>query len=237
MEMNNQFIVDGMPFDIATLPEYIDHTLLKPDALLQDIHKLCDQAIKYNFYSVCVNSSWVAECREYLDEAGVSITAVCGFPLGANGSDVKAFEAAYCVEHGASEIDMVLPVGLVIDGKNAEVILDIEKVVRATEGEAIVKVILETGYLNEEQIRKACLCAEQAGAFFVKTSTGFGPRGASLEDIRIMKKSVSEHIGIKASGGIRDLETAVQMIQAGARRLGLSSGVEIMKGIKGTEDY
>ncbi len=235
--MNGNMEMNGVPFDITSLPEYIDHTLLKPNALLHEIHKLCDEAIKYNFYSVCVNSSWVAECQEYMAGAEVGITAVCGFPLGANASDVKAFEAAYCVEHGATEIDMVLPVGLVIEGNYSEVVLDIEKVVQAVEGEAIVKVILETGYLNEEQIRKACRSAEQAGAFFVKTSTGFGPRGASVEDILLMRKAVSEHIGVKASGGIRDLETAFQMIKAGATRIGASSGAEMMRGIRSGEQY
>ena len=226
----------GSSFDLATLPEYIDHTLLKPDALRDEIHMLCDQAMKHNFYTVCVNSIWVAECRDYLAESEVGITAVVGFPFGANISEVKAFEAAVSVNQGATEIDMVLPIGLVIEGKYSEVTLDIEKVVQAVDGEAIVKVILETGFLNDEQIMKACRSAEQAGAFFVKTSTGFGPRGATVEDIRLMRKSVSEHIGIKASGGIRDLETAIRMIEAGATRIGASSSVELMRAVQDLTD-
>jgi deoxyribose-phosphate aldolase len=224
---------------VDELAQYMDHTLLKPDARLEDIHRLCDEAVKYNFYGVCVSSSWVAESRKILEDADsdVGISAVCGFPLGANASTVKAFEAAYSVEQGATEIDMVLPVGLLLDGNYAAVVTDIDQVVRAVDTAAAVKVIFETGYLNEDQIKKACQCAEQAGAFFVKTSTGFGPRGASLEDIRIMKKALSEHMGIKASGGIRDLETALQMIEAGATRLGVSEGVAIMKGIAGKGKY
>lgn len=216
-------------FELNALPEYIDHTLLKPDATREDIHALCDQAMRFNFHSVCVNSIWVAECHDYLEDSEVAITAVVGFPFGSSISEVKAFEAAISVSQGASEIDMVLPIGLVREGKYAEVTLDIEKVVQAVEGQAIVKVILETGYLNEEQIAKACRSAEQAGAFFVKTSTGYGPRGASIEDIQVMRKSVSDHILIKASGGIRDLDTAIQMIEAGASRIGTSSGVQLMQ--------
>lgn len=211
------------------MAEYIDHTLLKPDATREDIQMLCEQAMQLNFHSVCVNSMWVAECQDYLAESDVAIAAVVGFPFGSSVSEVKAFEAAISVSEGASEIDMVLPIGLVKEGNYAEVTLDIEKVVQAVDGQAIVKVILETGYLNDEEIARACRCAEQAGAFFVKTSTGYGPHGATVEHIRLMKKSVSEHILIKASGGIRDLATAQQMIEAGASRIGTSSGVEIMK--------
>lgn len=213
-------------FNIA---DYIDHTLLKPEATREDIHMLCEQAMKFNFHSVCVNSIWVRECHDYLAESDVAIAAVVGFPFGASVSEVKAFEAAISVSQGASEIDMVLPIGLVKEGQYGEVTVDIEKVVQAVDGQAIVKVILETGYLNDEQIAKACRCAEQAGAFFVKTSTGYGPHGATEAHIRLMKKSVSEHILIKASGGIRDLATAEQMIKAGASRIGTSSGIDIMK--------
>lgn len=221
--------------DNIPMTEYIEHTLLKADATREQIHELCEQAIQLNFHSVCVNSIWVAECHDYLAESDVGITAVVGFPLGASVSEVKAFEAAISVSQGASEIDMVLPIGLVKEGKYAEVTLDIEKVVQAVDGQAVVKVILETGYLNDEQIAKACRCAEQAGAFFVKTSTGFGPLGATVEHIRLMKKSVSEHILIKASGGVSDLATAQQMIEAGASRIGTSSGVEIMRQLREAE--
>lgn len=215
--------------DGAALAAYIDHTLLRPDATRNEIHTLCDEAMRYNFHSVCVNSMWVAECHDYLAESSVGITAVVGFPFGSSISESKVFEAALSVSQGASEIDMVLPVGLVLEGNYADVTVDIEKVVQAVEGQAIVKVILETGYLNDEQIIKACRSSEQAGAFFVKTSTGYGPRGATVEDIQLMRKSVSEHIQIKASGGIRDYETALQMIEAGAARIGSSSSVELLR--------
>lgn len=215
--------------DLETLASYIDHTLLRPDATIRDIHALCDEAMRYNFHSVCVNSMWVAECYDYLEESNVGITAVVGFPFGANISEIKAFEAAISVSQGATEIDMVLPIGAVLDGNFADVTVDIEKVVQAVDGQAVVKVIVETGFLNDEQIKKACRSSEQAGAFYVKTSTGYGPRGASVEDIKLMRKSVSEHIQIKASGGIRDIQTAKQMIEAGAARIGCSASVEILR--------
>lgn len=219
------------------MAKFIDHTLLKPNAGKQDIQTLCEEALQHQFYSVCVSSSWVSYCYDQLRDSDVRISAVCGFPLGINASEVKAYEAAHCVENGAAEIDMVLSVGKLLDGELGTVEEDIKKVVNIVHSAAIVKVILETGFLNEQQIREACKCAEQAGAHFVKTSTGFGPRGASIEDIQIMKSAVSDRMGIKASGGIRDLETAQQMIASGATRLGTSSGISIIQGLAGSDEY
>jgi deoxyribose-phosphate aldolase len=224
-------------FDLKELPKYIDHTLLKPDALSPAIDNQCQEAIKFGFYSVCVNSSWVAHCHNVLADTPVKIAAVVGFPLGAMLSEVKAFEAAKAVEHGASEIDMVLPIGLLLEGNHDAVRSDIKQVVDAVKGKAIVKVIMETGFLNDEQKITACKLAEEAGAHFVKTSTGFGPGGAAVADISLMRQHVSPGIGVKASGGVRDLETALRMIEAGATRLGTSSGVSIMNGVEGASSY
>jgi deoxyribose-phosphate aldolase len=224
-------------FDLKQLPSYIDHTLLKPDALSPAIDNLCKEAAKYGFYSVCVNSHWVAHCHKALQGTAVKIAAVVGFPLGASLSEVKAFEAVKAVENGASEIDMVLPIGLLLEGRHDAVRADIARVVDAVKGKAIVKVIMETGFLNDEQKIAACKLSEEAGAHFVKTSTGFGPGGASVEDVTLMCHHVSPSIGVKASGGVRDLETALRMIEAGATRLGTSSGVSIMNGVEGASNY
>ncbi|UJF35061.1 deoxyribose-phosphate aldolase [Paenibacillus hexagrammi] len=219
------------------IASYIDHTLLKPDASSEAIDKLCAEAAQYGFFSVCVNSQWVARCHKALEGTGVKVAAVVGFPLGASLSEVKAFEAAKAVENGASEIDTVLPIGLLLEGQYDAVREDIKKVVDAVKGKAIVKVIMETGFLNDEQKKMACKLSEEAGAHFVKTSTGFGPGGATAEDVRLMRQNVSASIGVKASGGVRDLQTAVAMIEAGATRLGTSSGVAIMNGIQGASTY
>lgn len=212
------------------LAKYIDHTLLKPQARKEDIVKLCEEAKEHGFYSVCVNGMWVPLCQELLQGTTVKISAVCGFPLGAMTSAMKAQEAAQAAKDGASEIDMVLSVGSLLDGDEAMVLEDIRGVVQAVEGEAIVKVIFETGLLSEEQIALACRWSEQAGAHYVKTSTGFGPGGATIEHIRLMRASVSDHIGVKASGGVRDTAAALAMIEAGATRLGTSSGTAIVGG-------
>lgn len=220
--------------DIAA---YIDHTYLKPDAAQADIEQLCREAIAYGFKSVCVNSVWVQECRRLLAGSGVGISAVCGFPLGATASAAKAFEAELAADDGATEIDMVMQIGLFLDGQYTAVEDDIRSVVHAVQGQAEVKVILETGFLSDQQIAEACKIAEQAGARFVKTSTGFGPGSAEVRHVRLMRESVSEAVLVKASGGIRDYAAAVAMIEAGAARLGTSSGVAIMEGMKGTGDY
>jgi len=214
------------------LAQYIDHTLLKSDANEADMIKLCEEAKQYQFYSVCVNGVWVAKCRELLKGSNVRIAAVVGFPLGANSSMVKAFEAAKAVEDGATEIDMVLQIGLLKAGKLDAVQEDIAQVVRMVQGKAIVKVIFETGMLTDDEKISACRCSEQAGAHFVKTSTGFGKGGATVEDIRLMRAHVSPHIGVKASGGVRDQETALHMIEAGATRIGASAGIQIITGDK-----
>ena len=213
-----------------TLEKYIDHTLLKPEATEADIARLCEEALTYGFHSVCVNGVWVDYCRERLAGSPVNISAVVGFPLGANDPRVKAHEAAAAVEDGASEIDMVLSVGHVLQGRFGFVAGDIAGVVRAVEGQAIVKVILETGLLDDTQIAEACRVAEAAGAHYVKTSTGFGPGGATEAHVRLMRASVSPTIGVKASGGIRDGRTARRMLAAGANRLGTSAGVAILSG-------
>ncbi|WJH33019.1 deoxyribose-phosphate aldolase [Paenibacillus sp. CC-CFT747] len=216
---------------------YIDHTLLKPDATSEAICKLCEEALEHRFYGVCVNSQWVSYCKEILGDSGVKISAVVGFPLGANHSGVKAFEAQLAIANGADEIDMVLPVGLVLEGNYDEVERDIRHVVEGTFRKNVIKVILETGFLNDEQKIEACRAAERAGAHFVKTSTGFGPGKATIEDVRLMRDTVSEEMSVKASGGIKDLETALRMIEAGASRLGTSSGVAIVSGVKGIGEY
>ncbi|NEZ40937.1 deoxyribose-phosphate aldolase [Paenibacillus alvei] len=216
--------------DQLQLASYIDHTLLKPEAALRDIEKLCSEASRYHFYSVCVNGFWVSACRELLNGTGVHVAAVCGFPLGATASQAKAFEAARAVEDGAAEIDMVLQIGSLLRGDVKAVEQDIAQVVRMVEGRAIVKVILETGILNTEQKIAACKASEAAGAHFVKTSTGFGKGGATLEDIRLLRAHVSSRLGVKASGGIRDTASALAMIKAGATRIGTSSGIAIING-------
>lgn len=220
--------------DIA---QVIDHTYLKPDAVQADIEKLCQEAIAYGFKSVCVNSVWVRECKRLLAGSDVGISAVCGFPLGAVASAAKAFEAELAADDGATEIDMVMQIGLFMDGQYAATEADIRSVVQAVQGQAAVKVILETGFLSDQQIIEACKIAEQAGARFVKTSTGFGPGSAEVRHVRLMRESVSDAVFVKASGGIRDHAAAVAMIKAGAARLGTSSGVAIMEGMKGTEGY
>ncbi len=190
------------------------------------------------FYSVCVNSVWAALCKELLQGSGTKVCVVTGFSLGAGLSSAKAFEAAEAVERGASEIDMVISVGHLLDGDHSFVQADIAEVVKAVEGQAIVKVILETGLLNDEQKRIGCRLSEAAGAHFVKTSTGFNYGGATVEDIRLMRASVSDSVGVKASGGVRDLDTALRMIEAGATRLGTSSGVALVTtGSAGSSSY
>ncbi|WP_284638678.1 deoxyribose-phosphate aldolase [Paenibacillus silviterrae] len=224
-------------FNMSQLPSYIDHTLLKADANAQGVRKLCEEAMQYGFYSVCVNGTWVPYCQDVLKGSQVKISVVCGFPLGANDSGVKAYEAAKAAEQGASEIDMVLQVGRLMAGEHDAVREDIRAVVEAVKGQAIVKVIFETGQLSDEQKIAACRLSEEAGAHYVKTSTGFGPGGATVEDIRLMRANVAAATGVKASGGIRDLETALRMIEAGATRLGTSSGVALVSGTTGTSSY
>lgn len=219
------------------LAAYIDHTYLKPDARAADIEKLCNEARQYKFRTVCVNSAWVKMCSELLQDSEVGISAVCGFPLGAAAGAAKAYEAELAVDDGASEIDMVMQIGKLLDGRYAEVEQDIRDVVNAVQNSAIVKVILETGYLSDEHIVTACKLSEQAGAHFVKTSTGFGPGSAEVRHVKLMRDAVSEAVKVKASGGIRDHDAAIRMIEAGAARLGTSSGVAIVQGGTGEQSY
>lgn len=220
-----------------TVAQSIDHTLLKPSAGRKAILRLCEEALRYRFRTVCVNSVWVGLCREALAGTGIGISAVCGFPLGAMDTRAKSYEAAQAVRNGATEIDMVMQIGPFLEGDEETVRSDIAQVVKAVEGGAIVKVILETGLLTKEQIVSACRLAEEAGAHFVKTSTGFGPGGATEEIVRLMRGSVSEAVGVKASGGIRDIRTAIRMLEAGASRIGTSSGVAIVSGLTGEDAY
>lgn len=211
------------------LASFIDHTLLKPNATEKDIEQLCAEAIQYRFASVCVNSAYVELCARLLAGTGVKVCAVVGFPLGAMSTDAKAFETRYAVAHGADEVDMVINVGQLQAGNYAYVYEDIRAVVKAAAGR-VVKVILETGMLNEDQKIAGCVLAKAAGADFVKTSTGFGQGGATPEDVALMRRIVGQDMGVKASGGIRDCSTAQKMIESGATRIGASASVSIVKG-------
>jgi len=214
----------------ASLAKYIDHTILKPEASLDDVRKLCDEAKRYNFASVCVNSCYAKFVADCLSGSGVKTCSVVGFPLGAMTPVAKANEALCAVSDGAAEVDMVISVGAIKSGDWKLAHQDIEGVVNAAQGKAIVKVIIETCLLTEEEKVKACTISKLAGAHFVKTSTGFSKGGANAEDIKLMRQVVGPDIGVKASGGVRTYEEAVNMIQAGATRLGTSSGVKIVTG-------
>jgi deoxyribose-phosphate aldolase len=214
----------------AAVASLIDHTLLKPDATTDDIAKLCDEAVKHGFAAVCVQPWHVRLVAERLDRAGARVKAcsVAGFPHGANRSDVKAFEAKRAVADGAREVDMVINVGALRSGDYRYVENDVRGVVEACGRGVVTKVILETGYLNDEEKIKACALTKAAGASFVKTSTGFGPRGASVEDIRLMRKVVGEEMGVKAAGGIKTAEDLKKMVEAGATRIGTSASIKII---------
>ncbi len=212
------------------LAQYIDHTLLKPDATEAQIRQLCKEAAQFRFATVCVNPAWVKLCAQLLKGTGVGICTVVGFPLGATPADVKAFEARRAIFDGAQEVDMVVNIGFLKSGLDALVLDDICQVVRAShEGCARVKVIIEAALLTNEEKAKACTLAKQAGADYVKTSTGFGPGGATAEDVALMRRVVGKEIGVKAAGGIRDLAAAQKMIAAGATRVGASAGVRIVQ--------
>lgn len=206
----------------------IDHTLLKPEATKEMIENLCREAKEYDFKSVCVNPYWVSTAYEELRDSDVLVCTVVGFPLGATTKETKFFETDFAVQEGADEIDMVINVGA-LKSKQYDVVLeDIKSVVQAANGRT-VKVIIETCLLTDEEKVKACELSMEAGANFVKTSTGFSTAGAKVEDVELMKSIVGDNLEVKASGGIRDLDTALKMIEAGATRLGVSAGVQIVK--------
>jgi len=222
----------------SELARYIDHTLLKPDATEEQIKKLCEEAKKYGFASVCVNPCWVEYATKLLEDSDVKVCTVIGFPLGATSAQTKVFEAEQAIRHGASEIDMVINVGALKSKNYALVEEDIRGVVEvARKYGALVKVIIETCLLTDEEKVAACSIAKSAGAHFVKTSTGFGSGGATLHDVELMRRVVGENVGVKASGGIRDFQKALDMIKAGATRIGASASVAIIQGTKGTSKY
>lgn len=214
----------------------IDHTLLKPDCTEKDIQRLCAEAVRYGFGAVCVNPSRVAAASGALAGSGVKVCAVAGFPLGAGTTATKVAEASGAVRDGAGEIDMVINLGLLKDGRHQLVYEDVRAVVeavKALEPGALVKAIIETCYLTSDEKKTACILCEKAGAGFIKTSTGMGTAGASVEDVELISRTVSPGVGVKASGGIKTAGQALSMIRAGATRIGTSSGVQIMNDILG----
>lgn len=214
--------------------KYIDHTVLKATTTEADIKKLCAEAKEYEFFSVCVNGSYVPLAKKELEGSDVKIAAVIGFPLGAMSKDAKVFETKKCIEDGADEIDMVLNVGFLKDGKFDEVEQEIREIKEAM-GTHVLKVIHENCYLTDEEKRKACELSVAAGADFVKTSTGFGTGGSTFEDVALMKEVVGDKAEIKAAGGVRDIETAMKYIEMGVTRLGTSSGVSLVSTGKAKE--
>lgn len=211
------------------LEKYIDHTYLKPDAQKKDIDKILKEAKQYHFASVCISPIWVAYAHKELEGSGVHVVTVIGFPEGATPTAVKAFETKQAIADGADEVDMVIPIGMLKDGQCDYVKEDIRSVVKAAGGK-MTKVIIETCLLTDDEKVKACEIAKAAGADFVKTSTGFSRGGATVEDVKLMRKAVGADMGVKASGGVANKAEAEAMIVAGATRIGTSHGVEIMQG-------
>lgn len=210
------------------LNKYIDHTLLKATARKEEIETLCKEAKEFDFFSVCVSSSYIEFCKEQLRGTDVKIAAVVGFPLGSMSTEAKVFEAKDAIEKGANEIDMVLNISRLLDGDYSYVEDEI-RAIKEVIGSNTLKVILENCYLDKKDIVKACQLAVEAGADYVKTSTGFGSGGATFEDVELMKSVVKQDAKVKASGGVRDKESALKYIELGAERLGTSSGIAIMK--------
>jgi deoxyribose-phosphate aldolase len=213
------------------LAQYFDHTLLRANARQSEIEKLCGEATDNSFYSVCVNPKWIPLCSKLLKNSSVLPITVVGFPLGADGTLSKAYTARWAIDQGAREIDMVIDIGACLDSSWNEVSKDISEIANVCE-KLPLKVILETSYLNAEQIKMACKVSEEAGAAFVKTSTGFSDGGATIEAVSLMKQCVDNRLGVKASGGIRSLEQCLAFIDAGATRIGSSSGVKILGELK-----
>ncbi len=221
----------------AEVAKYIDHTLLRPEAPTTGFDKLCDEALKYRFYSVCVNSCRVAYVARKLQGTGIKVCSVVGFPLGAMTSRAKAFETREALSDGASEIDMVINIGLLKSGDTRGVEEDIRAVRRATRGTTILKVIIETALLSQDEKVLACELAKKAGADFVKTCTGFSGGGATVEDVSLMRRVVGQEMGVKASGGIRTHKAAVALLAAGATRIGSAASVAIVTGAESAGTY
>lgn len=219
------------------LARMIDHTLLKPDACEDGVRKLCQEALEYKFASVCINPGYVQLCADLLKGSEVKVCTVIGFPLGATTSDTKTFETRDAIAKGAQEVDMVINVGKLKDKDFDYVKKDIEAVVNEAKGKALTKVIIETCLLNDEEKVMACKLAKEAGADFVKTSTGFSTGGATFEDIKLMRETVGANMGVKASGGVRSYEDTMKMIEAGATRIGASASIAICEGLKSDSTY
>ena len=211
---------------------YIDHTLLKPDATLKSIKRLIDEAIKNEFYSVCVNPCYVKICHKYLKDTPVKVCTVIGFPLGANDIKTKSFEAKMAIKNGANEIDVVINIAKIKDHKYAYIEKELANIIKVSKNKAVVKIIMETCLLTDEEIIKVCELACKCGVDFVKTSTGFSKGGATVAHVELMKQVCGNKIGIKASGGIYSFESMKNLLEAGATRIGTSRGVEIMEEIK-----
>ena len=217
---------------MKNLSRYIDHTLLKADATENEVIKLCNEAKEYDFFSVCINPGFVELAAKELRESNVAVCTVIGFPLGASTPETKAFETRDAIQKGAAEVDMVINISKLKDKKDEEVLKDIKAVVDAADKKALVKVIIETCLLTDEENERACKLAKDAGADFVKTSTGFSTGGATKEDIALMRKTVGTEMGVKASGGVRTYEDAVTMIESGATRIGASASIAIVTASK-----
>ena len=217
---------------MKNLSRYIDHTLLKADATENEVIKLCNEAKEYDFFSVCINPGFVEIAAKELSESNVAVCTVIGFPLGASTPETKAFETRDAIQKGAVEVDMVINISKLKDKKDEEVLKDIKAVVDAADKKALVKVIIETCLLTDEEKERACKLAKDAGADFVKTSTGFSTGGATKEDIALMRKTVGTEMGVKASGGVRTYEDAVTMIESGATRIGASASIAIVTASK-----
>lgn len=219
-----------------TYNKFIDHTLLKANATQEELLKLCDEAVVFSFASVCVNPFWVPLCKEALKDSDVKVCTVIGFPLGATSSESKALETQIALAQGAQEFDMVINIGALKDKQDEVVLNDIKAVVKAAQGN-VVKVIIETCLLTEEEKIRACELCVLAKAHFVKTSTGFSTAGATIEDVQLMKKVINGHCKIKAAGGVKSSDDLQKMIEAGADRIGTSSGVKLIQGLAANSSY
>lgn len=219
------------------IAKMIDHTLLKADATVEQINTLCNEAKENGFASVCVNPTWVSQAAKLLQGSDVAVCTVIGFPLGASDKEVKSFETTQAIKQGATEVDMVINIGALKSEKLEVVEEDIRAVVEAADGKALTKVIIETSLLTDAEKVIACQLAVKAGADYVKTSTGFSTGGATVGDVKLMRETVGPDIGVKASGGVRSAEDAQAVIDAGATRIGASSGIAIVNGLTGTTDY